>query len=84
MISISISAIVYFLIAIYVLIITYKFKLGFYPIFLQLFFIFFWTWYLSFLCEKGRVVLSWFLISVPFLITMLFLIFISKNLKVVT
>lgn len=81
MVQISISGAIYFMIALLLIIASYKFKFPTSSLILQLFFLFFWTYYLSYLSEKGHVFISWLLILIPFILTTIFLTYVTKNIS---
>lgn len=50
-------------------------------IFIKIFFIIIWTWFLNFLCKNGFETISWILVLLPFILLILFFIFLFKLLK---
>lgn len=48
---------------------------------IKLLFIILWTWILNLLCEKGFEAISWFLVLLPFIIFILFIVIVLHNLK---
>ena len=79
MVQISISAAIYFTLALLAIIASYKFKFPTSSLILQIIFLFTWTYFLSYLSYKGRVFLSWLFILVPFILTTIFLTYVTKN-----
>jgi hypothetical protein len=41
----------------------------------KVFFVALWTWFLNFLCSKGHIGISWFLVLLPFAMLMLAVVF---------
>ena len=50
-------------------------------IFIKLFFVIIWTWFLNFLCKNGYETISWILVLLPFILLIVFLLFLFKLLK---
>jgi hypothetical protein len=50
-------------------------------IFVQLFFIIIWTWFLNFLCKNGYETISWILVLLPFIVLIIFLLFLLKIIR---
>lgn len=50
-------------------------------IFVQLFFIIIWTWFLNFLCKNGYETISWILVLLPFIVLIIFLLFLFKIIR---
>ena len=50
-------------------------------IFIKLFFVIIWTWFLNFLCKNGYETISWILVLLPFILLIIFFIFLFKVLK---
>lgn len=50
-------------------------------IFIKLFFVIIWTWFLNFLCKNGYETISWILVLLPFVLLIIFLLFLFKLLK---
>jgi hypothetical protein len=50
-------------------------------IFIKLFFVIIWTWFLNFLCKNGYETISWILVLLPFILLIVFLLFLFRMLK---
>ena len=50
-------------------------------IFVKVFFIIIWTWFLNFLCKNGYETVSWILVLLPFIVLIIFLLFLFKIIR---
>ena len=50
-------------------------------IFVKFFFIIIWTWFLNFLCKNGYETVSWILVLLPFIVLIIFLLFLFKIIR---
>lgn len=50
-------------------------------LFIKLFFVIIWTWFLNFLCKNGYETISWILVLLPFVLLIIFLLFLFRMIK---
>ena len=50
-------------------------------LFIKLFFVIIWTWFLNFLCKNGYETISWILVLLPFVLLIIFLLFLLRMIK---
>jgi hypothetical protein len=79
--SICPPALLYFILSILGIIVMVLTKFRLVSIIVQICFIILWTWFLNFLCGSGYSIISWILVLLPVIISLLLILFSFKVLN---